>query len=54
MDRASGGDVFIVAAARTPIGTLGGALSSVPATGLGATAIAAAVERAGVEPEHVD
>ena len=49
-----GGDVYIVAAARTPIGTLGGALSALPATELGATAIAAAVERSGVPGERVD
>ncbi len=49
-----GGDVYIVAAARTPIGTLGGALSEVPATELGATAIAAAVERSGVPGDRID
>jgi hypothetical protein len=31
-------DVFILSAARTPIGKFGGALSTVPATDLGATA----------------
>ena len=54
MEPAPGGEVYIVAAARTPIGTLGGALSSVPATALGATAMAAAVERSDVPPERVD
>ena len=49
-----GGDVYIVAAARTPIGTLGGALSAVPATELGAAVIAAAVERSGVPGDRVD
>jgi acetyl-CoA C-acetyltransferase len=44
----------ILSAARTPIGKLGGALSSVDAIDLGGTAIAAALERAGVEPEQVD
>jgi acetyl-CoA C-acetyltransferase len=39
------GAVFIVSAARTPIGKFGGALSNTPAVQLGATAIAAAVER---------
>jgi acetyl-CoA C-acetyltransferase len=47
-------DVFLVSAARTPIGKFGGGLSTVPAVELGATAIRAAVERAGVAPERVD
>jgi acetyl-CoA C-acetyltransferase len=44
------GPVYIVSAARTPIGKFGGALASVPATQLGAVAIRAAVERAGLDP----
>jgi acetyl-CoA C-acetyltransferase len=47
-------DVYILSAARTPIGKFGGGLSTVPATELGATAIRAAVERAGIAPESVD
>jgi acetyl-CoA C-acetyltransferase len=47
-------DVYILSAARTPIGKFAGGLSSVPATELGATAIRAAVERAGIVPELVD
>jgi acetyl-CoA C-acetyltransferase len=47
-------DVFILSAARTPIGKFGGGLSTVPATELGATAIRAAVERSGIAPEKVD
>ena len=47
-------DVFILSAARTPIGKFGGGLSTVPATDLGATAIRAAVERSGIAPERVD
>jgi len=43
----------IVAAARTPIGSFLGALSSVPATKLGAVAIQEAVKRAGIKPELV-
>ncbi|MGH2858879.1 MAG: acetyl-CoA C-acetyltransferase [Solirubrobacteraceae bacterium] len=43
----------ILSAARTPIGKLGGALASVDATELGATAIRAALERAEVAPEQV-
>ena len=42
------GNVYLVSAARTPIGKFGGALASVPATELGAVAIRAAVERAGL------
>src|SRR5688572_19650948 len=42
------GRVFIVSAARTPIGKFGGALATTPATELGAVAIRAAVERAGL------
>ena len=47
-------DVFILSAARTPIGKFGGGLSTTPATELGATAIRAAVERAGIDPATVD
>jgi acetyl-CoA C-acetyltransferase len=47
-------DVVIVGAARTPIGTFGGAFKDVPAPELGAVAIRAALERAGVEPAAVD
>jgi acetyl-CoA C-acetyltransferase len=46
-------DVVIVGAARTAIGSFLGSLSSVPATRLGATAIGAAIERAGVAPADV-
>jgi acetyl-CoA C-acetyltransferase len=47
-------DVVIVGAARTPIGTFGGAFKDVPASQLGAVAIRAALERAGVAPDTVD
>ena len=47
-------EVFLLSAARTPIGKFGGGLSTVPATQLGAVAIRAAVERAGIDPERVD
>jgi acetyl-CoA C-acetyltransferase len=43
----------ILGAARTPFGKLGGALASFDATDLGGKAIAAALERAGVEPDQV-
>ena len=44
----------IVSAARTPVGSFNGALSSVPAHTLGEVAIRAALERAHVEPADVD
>ena len=47
-------EVVIVGAARTPVGSFSGALSSVPAHQLGATAIKAALERAGVAAADVD
>jgi acetyl-CoA C-acetyltransferase len=43
----------ILSAARTPIGKLGGGLSTLDATSLGATAITAALERAEVAPDEV-
>ena len=48
-------DVIVIAsAARTPVGSFNGAFANVPAHELGATAIAAALQRAGVAPEDVD
>jgi len=47
-------EVFIVGAARTPIGSFQGSLSSVPAPGLGAVAIEGALQRAGVAAELLD
>ena len=44
----------ILGAARTPIGKMGGGLSTLDATELGAVAIEAALERARVEPEQVE
>ncbi|MBO0769163.1 MAG: acetyl-CoA C-acetyltransferase [Solirubrobacterales bacterium] len=44
----------ILSAARTPFGKLGGALASLEAPDLGATAITSALERAAVAPEQVD
>jgi acetyl-CoA C-acetyltransferase len=44
----------ILGSARTPIGKLGGSLSTLPATELGSTAIGAALKHADVAPEHVD
>lgn len=47
-------EVVIVGAARTPIGSYGGALKGIPTRKLGAIAIKGAVERAGIKPEMVD
>ena len=46
-------EAVILSAARTPIGKFQGSLSSVPATQLGAIAVKAAVERAGINPEEI-
>jgi acetyl-CoA C-acetyltransferase len=50
VDQAAGrnGQVFIVSAARTPIGKFGGVFADTPATALGGVAIRAAVERSGL------
>lgn len=47
-------DVVILSGARTPIGAFMGALSSFTAPQLGAIAVRAAVERAGIRPDEVD
>ena len=47
-------DVVIAAAARTPVGSFNGALSSLQAAELGAIAIREALKRAGVAPDAVD
>ncbi len=46
-------EVYIVSAVRTPIGSFGGTLKDIPATKLGAIAIKAAVEKAGIKPADV-
>lgn len=46
-------DIVITAATRSPIGSFGGAFAAVPATDLGATVIAAALQRSGVEAQDV-
>jgi acetyl-CoA C-acetyltransferase len=46
--------IYILGAARTPVGKMMGSLASVPAPQLGATAIRAAIERAHVAPSSVD
>jgi acetyl-CoA C-acetyltransferase len=50
----AGREVVIVGAARTPIGSFLGSLAAVPAPRLGAIAIRAALERAGLDPGAVD
>ena len=47
-------EVYIVSAARTPIGSFGGSLSSLSATSLGAIAIKSAVERARISSNDVN
>jgi acetyl-CoA C-acetyltransferase len=48
-------EAVILSAVRTPIGRFQGALSGIPAPKLGAAAVKAAVERAGLEnPEEID
>nr|WP_299067054.1 acetyl-CoA C-acyltransferase [uncultured Allomuricauda sp.] len=47
-------EVVIVSAARTPIGSFMGALSTVPAPKLGSVAIKAAMEKIGLNPELVE
>ena len=46
-------DVVILSAARTPVGKFQGALSAIPAVQLGAVAIKAACERAGIDPAAI-
>jgi acetyl-CoA C-acetyltransferase len=46
-------DIVIVSAARTPVGSFGGALASLPAHELGVVAIKAALQRANVQPGDV-
>ena len=46
--------IVILSYARTPMGGMQGALADVAATDLGATAVKAAVERAGVNGEEID
>jgi acetyl-CoA C-acetyltransferase len=46
--------VVILSYARTPMGSMQGALADASATDLGATAVKAAVERAGVDGADVE
>lgn len=47
-------EVFIIAAVRTPMGSFGGALSSLSAVQLGSAAIKGALEKAGVDASEVE
>ncbi|MCB8975788.1 MAG: acetyl-CoA C-acetyltransferase [Ardenticatenaceae bacterium] len=53
MSQKSAKDVVILSAARTPTGKMSGTLTSQKATDLGATAVKAAVERSGIDPNTV-
>jgi acetyl-CoA C-acetyltransferase len=46
-------NLYLVSTARTPLGSFQGSLAPLPAPKLGAVAIAAALKKAGVAPEHV-
>ncbi len=47
-------EAVILSAVRTPIGKFQGVLSGIPAPQLGAIAVKAAVERAGINPEEIE
>ncbi|MGB0915043.1 MAG: acetyl-CoA C-acyltransferase [Crocinitomicaceae bacterium] len=47
-------EVYIISAVRTPMGSFGGALSTVPATKLGAAAIKGALDKSGVKADQVN
>jgi acetyl-CoA C-acetyltransferase len=53
-DEAMSEEILLAGGVRTPIGSFGGAISSVPAPILGATAIKAAIRRAAVPAEQID
>jgi acetyl-CoA C-acetyltransferase len=46
--------VYILSAARTPIGKFGGSLASLTAADMGVVAAKAAIERAGVRPDQIE
>ena len=47
-------EVVITSAARTAVGSYGKSLKDIPTTELGATAVTAAMDRAGIPPEQVE
>src|SRR5690606_35646469 len=53
-DMASSNSIVIASAARTPVGSFNGSLAQLPAHQLGAVAIRAALDRAGISAEDVD
>ncbi|RAK69683.1 acetyl-CoA C-acyltransferase [Hymenobacter edaphi] len=46
-------EVYVISAVRTPIGSFGGSLASLTAVELGGIALKGALEKAGVDPKHV-
>lgn len=46
--------IYILSAVRTPIGKFGGSLASLTAADMGVVAAKAAMERAGIQPDHVE
>ena len=46
-------EIFVVSSARTAIGTFGGSLKDVPNTQLATTAVKAAIERSGLDPQAI-
>ena len=46
-------EVVIVSAVRTPMGSFGGSLSSIPATKLGAAAIKGAIDKINLDPKEI-
>ncbi|MGI6782828.1 MAG: thiolase family protein [Aminivibrio sp.] len=54
MTKKTGKDAVIVAAVRTPVGKIKGALASVPPAELGAAVLNALVEKTGIKPEAID
>jgi acetyl-CoA C-acetyltransferase len=46
-------EVYIISAARTPIGSFGGSLASISATQLGSIAIKGAISKAGIDPKLI-
>jgi acetyl-CoA C-acetyltransferase len=46
-------EVYVISAVRTPMGSFGGSLKDFSATKLGAIAIKAALEKAGIQPQQV-
>ena len=47
-------DIVAISACRTPMGSFGGTLKDMHSCDIGAAAVKAAVERAGIQPEQVE